>query len=141
VDGRPTFWRIGSVGVLAVLASCGSADASRSGGTGESGNSEPTIGESDYCAEIDELARVLDEGGSVDEYNEVMKRVVVASPPDHVATWSLMTELSEEPFSYDNFNPAVDSLDRLGPALEVACPELRPFIVDDSGRVRSYPTE
>jgi hypothetical protein len=137
VDARGTFWRSGLLGALVVAASCGSTDdESRVSGAGES-----TTGESNYCAHVDELARVLDGGGSVDEYDEVINRIVVESPADHVATWSLMRELSEEPFSYDNFNPAVDSLERLSPDLDAACPELRPFIVDDSGRVRSYPTE
>jgi len=50
-----------------------------------------------------------------------------------------MLELSVEPFTYENFNPALDSLDDIGTDLEATCPRLGRFIVDDDGRVRGYP--
>ena len=83
---------------------------------------------------------MLDDGGTIDEYNEQLAGVLDESPADHASTWSLLLTLSEESFSYDNFNPAVDSLELLGPELETTCPGLGEIIVDDSGRVRSYPT-
>jgi hypothetical protein len=84
---------------------------------------------------------VLDDGGTIGEYNELLTGVVDESPAGHASTWSLLLTLSEEPFSYDNFNPAVDSLERLVPELDVACPGLSEMIVDDAGRVRSYPKD
>jgi len=84
---------------------------------------------------------VLDDGGTIGEYNELLTAVVDKSPADHASTWSLLLTLSEEPFSYDNFNPAVDSLEQLDPELDTTCPGLREMIVDDSGRVRSYRTD
>ena len=97
--------------------------------------------ESSYCADVDELTGLLNDGGSVEEYNEVLNRIVDESPVGHALTWSLMLVLSEEPFSYDNFNPAVDSLERLDPDLNATCAGLQPMIVDDSGRIRSWPTD
>jgi hypothetical protein len=117
---------------LVFVAACG-ADTDQSAST--------TPDESDYCAELAALIRVLDDDGTIGEYNELLTIVVDESPASHTPTWSLLLTLSEEPFSYDNFNPAVDSLEQLGPELSATCPVLDGMIVDDDGRVRSYPTD
>ena len=128
---RDRFWWLGAAGLL-FLTGCGSADDQSTATT-------PT--ESTYCADVDELTGLLEGGGSVDEYDEVLTRIIDESPDGHALTWSLMLVLSEEPFSYDNFNPAVDSLERLGPDLDTTCAGLQPMIVDDSGRIRSWPAD
>ena len=133
MDVLGSHWLIGLAGLLAVATSCGAAAEDESGA--------PSTSDSTYCDDLGELTGLLDGGGTVEEYNALMSRIVDESPVDHETTWSLMLVLSEEPFSYDNFNPALDSLDRIGPDLEVACAELPPMIVDDSGRIRSWPTE
>jgi hypothetical protein len=125
------YWWLGTA-ALSVLTACGA------------GNDEPTATtptESSYCADVDELTGLLAGGGSVEDYDELLTRIVEESPDGHTLTWSLMLVLSEEPFSYDNFNPAVDSLERLGPDLDATCPGLDPMIVDDSGRIGPWPTE
>jgi hypothetical protein len=114
------------------LAACGSDDA-------ESTSTAPE--ESDYCADLAELVGVLDSGGTIGGYDDVLTELVDESPADHASTWSLLLTLSDEPFSYDNFNPAIDSLDRLSPELDAMCPGLDEIVVDDDGRVRSYPTD
>lgn len=128
---RDRYWWLGAAALL-VFTACG-ADDDRS-------TAAPPI-ESSYCADVDELTGLLEGGGSVEEYNELLTSVVDESPDGHALTWSLMLVLSEEPFSYDNFNPAVDSLERLGPDLDATCPGVQPMIVDDSGRIRSWPTD
>lgn len=125
-------WSLGAATTLTFLAACG-ADEVESTST--------AFEESGYCADLDALIGVLEDGGTLGEYNELLTAVVDESPPDHASTWSLLLTLSEEPFSYDNFNPAVDSLEQLGPELDTTCPGLGEMIVDDSGRVRSYPTD
>jgi len=96
---------------------------------------------SGYCADLDELVRVLDAGGSVAEYEQRLARVGEESPPEHAPTWSLMLALSREPFSYDRFNPAVDSLDRIADDIVAICPGFDRTIVDDAGRMRRWPPE
>lgn len=130
MDKRRRWW-IGAA-VLLVLASACRADGDQSTAT--------TPDESNYCADLGDLIRLLADGGTIDEYNELMTRIVEESPADHAPTWSLMLALSEETFSYDNFNPAVDSLEQLDPDLSVTCAGLGQRIVDDAGRVRSFPT-
>jgi hypothetical protein len=125
-------WMLGAAATLGFLAACG-ADMVESSSTASE--------ESGYCADLDALIAVLDDGGTIDEYNELLTGVVDESPAGHTPTWSLLLTLSEGPFSYDNFNPAVDSLDRLAPGLATTCPDLDAMIVDDFGRIRSYPTE
>lgn len=125
-------WWPGAAAALMFLAACGADGV-------ESTSSSP--GESTYCADLAALITALDDGGTIDEYNELLTGVVDASPADHAPTWSLLLKLSEEPFSYDNFNPAVDSLDQLVPELDATCPSLDEMIVDDTGRVGSYPTD
>lgn len=124
--------RLGALATLLLLAACGADEVESTSAASE---------ESGYCVDLDALIGVLDDGGTIGEYNELLTGVVAESPIDHASTWSLLLTLSEEPFSYDNFNPAVDSLEQLGPALEITCPSLREMIVDDSGRVKSYPTD
>lgn len=88
-----------------------------------------------YCADLVELMGLLDGGGTVTEYNALLAEIVDESPAGHGETWALMLTLSEEPFTYENFNPAVDALDRLD--LDGTCPgPLERLVVDDSGRVR-----
>lgn len=123
---------VGAAAILMFLAACGADDVE---------SSSTAADDSGYCADLDALMGVLDDGGTTGEYDELLTRVVDESPADHASTWSLLLTLSEEPFSYDNFNPAVDSLERLGPELDTTCPGLGEMIVDDSGRVRSYPTD
>ena len=125
-------WWLGVATTLPFLAACG-ADEVESTST--------ALEESSYCAELDALIRLLDDGGTIGEYNELLTAVVDESPAGHASTWSLLLTLSEESFSYDNFNPAVDSLEQLGPDLDTTCPGLGEMIVDDSGRLRSYPTD
>jgi hypothetical protein len=125
-------WWLAAATTLPFLAACG-ADEVESTST--------AVGASGYCADLDALIGVLNDGGTISEYNELLTRVVDESPADHTSTWSLLLTLSEEPFSYDTFNPAVDSLEQLGPELDTTCPDLDEMIVDDSGRVRSYPTD
>ena len=117
---------------LLVLASACSA--------GDDQSTASTPDESDYCGDLGDLIRLLDDGGTIDEYNELMTRIADESPADHAPTWYLMLALSAEPFSYDNFNAAVDSLEQLDPDLSVTCAGLGRWIVDDAGRVRSLPT-
>jgi hypothetical protein len=124
-------WWLGAAAAIMFLAACG-ADTVDSTSTTSEG--------SGYCADLAALIVVLDDGGTIGKYNELLTGVVDESPAGHASTWSLLLTLSEEPFSYDNFNPAVDSLERLVPELDVACPGLSEMIVDDAGRVRSYPT-
>ena len=51
-------------------------------------------------------------------------------------TWALFVTLSREPFTYETFNPAVDSLDRIGDEVVAACPGFARVVVDDDGRLR-----
>jgi hypothetical protein len=97
--------------------------------------------ESSYCADLTDLVQVLDGGGSTAEYEEVLSRVVEASPPAHAETWTLFLTLSREPFDYANFNPAVDSLDDIADDLDSTCAGLDQVIVDDDGRLRQLPEE
>jgi hypothetical protein len=80
------------------------------------------------------LTQVLDEQG-VAAYDQVLANVIANSPAEHVEAWTLMLELSQEPFSYENFNPAVDALERIAPDLTSQCSGLEFFVVDDAGRV------
>lgn len=121
--------RLLGVAVLIVAAACGADD--------EGVAATAASGESGYCDQVAALIGVLDDGGTVGEYNELLAGVAAASPADHTVTWALLLTVSTEPFSYDNFNPAVDSLDRLAPELETACPGLGQIVVDDDGRVRT----
>lgn len=127
-------WLVAAVAMM-IVVSCGAESNEVASTTTDESD------ESDYCADLAALVRVLDDGGTSGEYDELLTTLVAASPPDHTPTWSLLLTLSEERFSYDNFNPAVDSLERLGPELSATCPGLGEFIVDDDGRVRSYPAE
>lgn len=124
-------WLGAAAGVL-FLTACGSDTVESTSTTSE---------EAGYCADLAAFIVVLDDGGTIDEYNELSTAVADESPADHASTWSLLLTLSEEPFSYDNFNPAIDSLERLVPELDAACPRLGEMIVDDAGRVRSSPTD
>jgi hypothetical protein len=123
---------LGAAAGVVFLTACGSDTVESTSTTSE---------QSGYCANVAALIDVLDDGGTIGDYNELLTAVADESPADHASTWSLLLTLSEEPFSYDNFNPAIDSLERLVPQLDVACPGLGEMIVDDAGRVRSFPTD
>lgn len=107
--------------VAVVLTACGAADEA---------------GPPDYCAEIRNAMSILDDGGSVAEYDAALARVADASPADHRKAWDLMLTLSREPFDYENFNPAVDALDDISADLDSTCPATERMIVDDDGRIR-----
>jgi hypothetical protein len=130
MGGRRGWWLV-TAATLTLLAACGADDV----------ESTSTASDADYCVDLAALLGVLDDGRTIGEYDELLTGVVDESPADHASTWSLLLTLSEEPFTYDNFNPAVDSLERLLPELEGTCPDLGEMIVDDDGRVRSYPTD
>lgn len=116
-----------AVVVMAPIA-CSSDGSDRPAATEESATAA-------YCADLVELMGLLDDGGTVAEYNALLAEIVDESPVGHGDAWALMLTLSEEPFTYDNFNPAVDALDRLD--LDSTCPGLlERLVVDDSGRVR-----
>ena len=123
---------LGAAAGVVFLTACGSDTVeSTSTSTEQSG----------YCANVAVLIVVLDDGGTIGDYDELLTAVAEEGPADHASTWSLLLTLSEEPFSYDNFNPAIDSLERLVPELGAACPGLGEMIFDDAGRVRSFPTD
>lgn len=73
----------------------------------------------------------------VDDYERRLAKVFVLTPHADRRAWALMLRLSEEPFSYENFNPAIDELEGIVPRLERTC--LRGLgdqvAVDDSGRI------
>ena len=89
-----------------------------------------------YCDGLLSAAQILDDGGSEAEYNDLLLRVAAESPSDHSETWFLMSKLSEEPFTYDNFNVAIDSLDQISDDLNSTCSGLALMFVDDGGRMR-----
>jgi hypothetical protein len=101
-------------------------------GIGADGASE------DYCAEVRTLMSVLDDGGSVSDYDTALERVVDASPTSHREAWTLMLTLSQEEFDYENFNPALDALDAISPELDSTCSGTDWLVVDDDGRVRDF---
>lgn len=106
-------------------------------GSGSGSGSEA----SSYCADLGRLVRVLDDGGTDAAYNRLLGRVAQEAPADHAPTWRLMSKLSRERFTYDNFNPAVDSLDRISDDLDAQCPGLGRLIVDNDGRMRLWTEE
>jgi hypothetical protein len=122
---------VGAAALLTLAAACGS---------GDDDTTVTTPDQSGYCEQLGSLLGVLDGGGTVAEYNALLTRVVAGSPAGHTDAWARLLTLSEEPFSYDNFNSAVDTLERIEPEFEVTCPGLARLIVDDDGRVRSFPT-
>jgi hypothetical protein len=94
--------------------------------------------DSNYCDDLLDLTHVLDDGGSVADYNQLLGRITAEAPAGHADTWALMLELSSERFTYENFNPAVDALEQLETDLAQTCPGLDApkLVVDDDGRVR-----
>ena len=114
-----------------LLGACASTPANTVASPGPS-TDEPA----GYCDDLLRAAQILDDGGSEADYNDLLLRLASEGPPDHVETWILMSTLSTEPFSYDNFNPAIDSLDRISDDLDSTCPGLDAMFVDDDGRLR-----
>lgn len=95
--------------------------------------------EASYCAEIETAARVIPNGGTVAEYNTQLALVLDASPADHADTWQLMLTLSREPFTYENFNPALDSIDEISAEIRADCGAVyERVIVDNSGRLSEW---
>lgn len=117
------------VGLLVLDGACGSDHESTSGDT--AGTEGPVA----YCAEIDSLMSVLDGGGSAADYDAALIRVSDVSPPEHETAWALLLALSQEPFDYENFNPAVDALDGISADLDANCSGIDRMIVDDAGRL------
>lgn len=126
---------IATAGLVLLLGSCG-AGTDDVVSSGDSGAAEET----GYCADLISAAQMLDGGGAEADYNDLLLRVAAQSPPDHADTWVLMSRLSEEPFSYENFNTAIDSLDRISDDLNSTCPGLDRMFVDDDGRMRMSPS-
>jgi len=126
---------IAPAGALILLGSCGASSddvvSSRNSVAAE---------ETGYCDDLIGAAQILDGGGTEAEYNDLLLRVAAHSPPDHADTWVLMSRLSEEPFSYENFNTATDSLDQISDDLDSTCPGLDRMFVDDGGRMRMQPS-
>lgn len=98
------------------------------------------IGSTTYCDAVIALMRAPRSDGEVvhvDDYERRLAKVLVLTPHADRRTWRLLLELSEEPFSYENFNPAIDEFETIAPKLERTC--LRGLgdqvAVDDSGRV------
>ncbi len=127
-------WYTPAVMVL-LLGACGlSTDEAATNAT------PAALEESSYCAALSRAAQVLDDGGSTAEYNELLALIAAESPANHADTWALMLELSAEPFSYENFNPAADSLDRISVDLNSTCSGMDRMFVDDAGRMRQQPS-
>ncbi len=87
-----------------------------------------------YCEAIDELSKALAAGG-VPAYDQSLAAVVASAPDGDKEAWRLMQTLSLEPFSYENFNPAVDSIEAILPRLEAECEIEGPLIINADGRV------
>ena len=122
--------------LVILLGSCGgSADGAAT--SSSSAAAEVTS----YCDDLMSAAQILDDGGSEAEYDELLRRVAAESPADQADTWLLMSKLSDEPFSYENFNAAIDSLDRISDDLNSTCSGLDRMFVDDAGRMRMQPSE
>ena len=121
---RSTRRRLASVAILVSLGSCAAGSE-----------------ESSYCADLSNVLKTLDQGGTEADYNQLLARIVDESPSEHAQTWALMLKLSQDPFTYDNFNPAVDSLDRISVDLKSTCSGLDRMIVDDAGRMRQWLAE
>jgi hypothetical protein len=139
VLGRGRTWNATVVALLVVLGACESGgDGPASGATATAVDSGADTEGADYCTEIGVLMSVLDDGGSVSDYDAALIRVGDAGPADHEAAWTLLLTLSQEPFDYENFNPAVDALDDISADLDATCPGVDRMIVDDDGRVRQF---
>ncbi len=89
-------WWLGVATTLPFLAACG-ADGVESTST--------ALEESGHGADLDALIRLLDDGGTIGEYDEQLTAVVDESSARHASTWSLLLTPSEESFNDDNFNP------------------------------------
>ena len=136
-------WR-GPATLALLLAACGSgaddaAPANMSATVTAATVTAATVAPTAYCDDLADVARILDGGGSVADYNGLLVRIAAEAPTDHADTWGLMLRLSEESFSYENFNPAIDSLDRISAELNSMCPGFDRVIVDDDGRMRLQP--
>ena len=115
-------------GVIGTGSACSSDSSGRQPGDTQASDV------STYCTNVADLMGLLDGGASVADYDALLATIVDESPADHAGAWALMLTLSEEPFTYENFNPALDALDAID--LDDTCAGLEPLVVDDDGRVR-----
>lgn len=129
----------GGMGVVVLLGACASGDSDSVSGDTAASSADVAVdqdrGTEVYCDEIREMMSVLGRGGSVPEYDAALSRVADAAPADHREAWRLLLTVSQEPFDYENFNPAVDALDEIFPDLDATCTGLGRMIVDDDGRI------
>lgn len=123
------------------LASPASTPLSSDGLAGSDGS-----GGSGYCGALVALIGLERTDGPMAEleyerrYRTLLQAVIDQSPPEHTPTWELFVTLIDEPFTYNNFNPAVDSLDQIGVELKTSCPGVELMLVDDDGRLTSWLT-
>ena len=122
--------------LLAVTA-CGGSSQQSDSQTSHIEEEQTSSSLSNYCDDVLELMNILNEGGTINAYDQLLTELVAESPAAHTDTWTLLLKLSQESFTYENFNPAVDSLESIFPDLESRCPELERMIVNDNGRVTS----
>ncbi|MGI9609455.1 MAG: hypothetical protein ACR2NL_04085 [Acidimicrobiia bacterium] len=88
----------------------------------------------DYCGSVVRAISVA-EDESDDSYLNELGLVLALAPNEHVEMWELLYRVVDEPFTYDNFNPAADEADRVLPAVENQCPDLPPAVINDDGRL------
>ncbi len=104
------------------------------------------FGGSGYCGALVALIGLERSDGSMAKldyeprYRTLLQAVIDESPPQHTPTWELFVTLVDEPFTYDNFNPAVDSLEQIEAELNASCPGVESMLVDDDGRLTSWLT-
>ena len=112
----------------------------------EASDSPESPRESDYCEALVTLIGLerpeLLQGAVAQHdfearYRALLQSVADESPPHQRPTWELLLTVVDEPFTYDNFNPAVDSLERIYPELNAECRDLEFLVVDDDGRLAS----
>lgn len=116
--------------LLGVLEPTSLADDDDGADEGEAEPDEPDD-EREAFEPLEELARVA-------AYDRLITQVQELAPAEHARAWELLAAVSEEPFSYDRFNPAVDELERIDDDLEARCPSLGRFVVDDHGRLTRW---
>jgi hypothetical protein len=122
--------------LLGVLAPASLADG---GNRAEGGEAEGDDGADDGQPVDDgEATEPLEELARVAAYDRLITQVHELAPTEHARAWELLAAVSEEPFSYDRFNPAVDELERIDTDLEARCPDLGRFVVDDHGRLTRW---
>jgi len=81
----------------------------------------------------------LDEGTEPAVYLGELNQARSLAPNEHVEMWKLLSRVVDEPFSYDNFNPAADETDRVLPMVIDLCADLPPVVINDDGRLITHP--